>query len=243
MAASLLIVATTVFGQTDEVRKITLASATESKNAAFFIEQNFSGEFPPEDLMNNYREALKSGEKALVYSDSALLSYQDTSTNGKMAVLALKSAKQHQEKTIAILKEFTALSLNDVDDYSPKEALTFINQAVLDAYQASLNMEAKEENTTLPIATAVDPQSGLVYRVQMGLFKQKVDNHYFGEEYELKFEKVKEDVWRYFMGDFNTYQSAKEIEEVVQEKGYDAFLIAFYNGKKISISEAQQLEK
>lgn len=243
IAALLTMVASTVFGQTDEVKKIALASATESKNAAFFIEQNFTGEFPPEDLMNNYQEALKAGEKALMFSDSALLSYNDTSINGKMVISALKSARQHQEKTVAVLKKFTALSLDDVDEYSPKEALMFINQAVLDAYQASLTMEEKEAAASLPLVATTSTESGLVYRIQMGLFKQKIDRHFFGAEYELKFEQVKDDVWRYYMDDFATYQSAKDAEEIVKAKGYDAFLIAFDNGKKISITQAQAIEK
>jgi N-acetylmuramoyl-L-alanine amidase len=53
------------------------------------------------------------------------------------------------------------------------------------------------------------------------------------EEYKL---------YKYTLGSFETLEDAKKALGEAKQKGYsDAFLIAFYQDKKISIKEAQQL--
>lgn len=240
-----------IVAQENQLQQLAITSAEYSKQASFFITQNLAEENSSSDLLKNYNDALIACEKALIYSDSAINNINDSSFSGKVATLALKNAKNNQEKTIAILDELTVISEDSIDLYSPKEALLLINNAVLDAYKASLELGegkivvAKKPTIKDNKLTEIEPKKtpDLIYRVQMGLFKQKIDTDYFGTENELKFEKVKEGVWRYYMGDFLTYKSAKEVEKVVKKKGYDAFLIAFYKGKKISVSEAIKLEQ
>jgi len=247
----LLLATNYISAQEINLSKLTIASAEHSKQAAFFLTQNLTEENTSADLLKNYHEALLACEKAIVFSDSAINNIADSSFSEKVALLAMKNAKNNQEKAMAILDELIALNETEIDLYSPKEATLLINNAVLDAYKASLELSdgkiviAKTPSIKKDIPTEIEPEKtpDLIYRVQMGLFKQKIDTDYFGTENELKFEKVKEGVWRYYMGDFLTYKSAKEIEKMVKEKGYDAFLIAFYKGKKISVSEAIKLEK
>jgi len=247
----LLLATKSISAQEINLSKLAIASAEHSKQAAFFLTQNLTEENTSADLLKNYNEALLACEKAIVFSDSAINNITDSSFSEKVALLAMKNAKNNQEKAIAILDELIALSETEIDLYSPKEATLLINNAVLDAYKASLELGdgkivmVKTPSIKKDKPAEIEPEKtpDLIYRVQMGLFKQKIDTDYFGTENELKFEKVKEGVWRYYMGDFLTYKSAKEIEKMVKEKGYDAFLIAFYKGKKISVTEAIKLEK
>ena len=247
----LLLATNYISAQEINLSKLAIASAEHSKQAAFFLTQNLTEENTSADLLKNYNEALIACEKAIVFSDSAINNINDSSFSEKVAKLALKNAKNNQEKAMAILDELTALSETEIDLYSPKEATLLINNAVLDAYKASLELGdgkivvAKTSTIKNDKPTEIEPEKApdLIYRVQMGLFRQKIDANYFGLENELKFEQVKEGVWRYYMGDFYSYKAAKGIEQMVKGKEYDAFIIAFYKGKKIAVSEAIKLEK
>ncbi|MCT4623040.1 MAG: N-acetylmuramoyl-L-alanine amidase [Schleiferiaceae bacterium] len=82
-----------------------------------------------------------------------------------------------------------------------------------------------------------------LYKVQIATSRQKLEllpqnfnglsDIEFYEEYKL---------FKYTYGAFATMEEAKEAQKLVKQKGYsDAFVIAFYKDRKISIKEAQRL--
>tara|TARA_R110001592_G_scaffold36893_2_gene123621 strand:- start:12473 stop:13747 length:1275 start_codon:yes stop_codon:yes gene_type:complete len=84
---------------------------------------------------------------------------------------------------------------------------------------------------------------GLVYRIQVGAYKNAIPETVFkgispiyGEPYNVGI--------RYSVGSFSRFKDAKEAKTYVVERGLtDAFIIAYYNGKKLPIAAAIKLEK
>ncbi|PKP46827.1 MAG: hypothetical protein CVT95_06465 [Bacteroidetes bacterium HGW-Bacteroidetes-12] len=248
-----LIIATNfIVAQENKLQQLAVSSATHSKQASFFISQNITEENTSADLLKNYNDALIACEKAIIFSDSAINNINDSSFSEKAAKIALKNAQKNQEKTIVILEELTALSEEFINQYSPKEALYFINNAIVDAYQASLELNdghilptiSSSPNQKIEEATpVVEKAPELIYKVQLGLFRKKIEADYFGTNFTVMFEEVEIGVWRYSIDGFTTYDSATKAKKIIKEKGYDAFIVPMLNGEKIAIEKALSIEK
>src|SRR5690606_18535962 len=82
---------------------------------------------------------------------------------------------------------------------------------------------------------------GLMYRIQVGAYKNAISEEIFkgispiyGEPYEGGV--------RYSVGSFSRLEDAKEAKIYVVEKGLtDAFIIAYYNGKRLPVTAALKL--
>lgn len=85
---------------------------------------------------------------------------------------------------------------------------------------------------------------GLFYTVQVGVFSQPI---MVGKLYNLKplYTSVANNGYlRYYTGIYNSVSRATEATEMINDIGVkDAFVTAYYNGKRISIAEAKQIEK
>ena len=107
----------------------------------------------------------------------------------------------------------------------------------------STNKNGFYSNET-PIPNNIEIPQGLVYRVQIGFFANQVSPEHFDGLFPISSQKIDAVYYRYEAGIFSNYAAAKAAKISITEKGYgDSFLTAYYNGKKISISEALQKEK
>jgi len=98
------------------------------------------------------------------------------------------------------------------------------------------------ENVQIPITDKVP--DGLVYKLQIGFFKQELAPEHFEGLFPLSSQKVDETYYRYVAGNFATYEDAKDAKVAAVSKGYvDSFVVAYFDGKKVSISEALKKEK
>ncbi len=80
---------------------------------------------------------------------------------------------------------------------------------------------------------------GLVFKVQIGAFKQPVNDDAFGGLRPVTAETTRPGWIRYCVGLFRNFDPANLVKKEMQAIGYqDAFVVAYLNGKRISLGEA-----
>ena len=86
---------------------------------------------------------------------------------------------------------------------------------------------------------------GVSYRVQFLTSEKELKSDAKEFKGVTGYQSYKQDgVWRYTMGNETTIARAKNIQNDMRKKGFkDAFVIAFYNGKRISLQEARELQE
>lgn len=97
-------------------------------------------------------------------------------------------------------------------------------------------------NSNITSAQAVNTVGGLFYTVQIGVFSQQVSSEKLFGIQPLYTEVAPNGYIRYNTGIYNNIPRATEAKNIVVNAGIkDAFIVAYFNGKRISPAEAQQL--
>jgi hypothetical protein len=109
--------------------------------------------------------------------------------------------------------------------------------------QPSTNTELK---TTLEINNAVS-DSGVVYKVQIGAFKDEVPLSIANQFLKIANKGIKNykdpnGLTIYTLGSFTSYEQASSLKAEIAGVVSDAFVVAYNNGNKISIDEAKSLQ-
>jgi hypothetical protein len=82
---------------------------------------------------------------------------------------------------------------------------------------------------------------GLFYTVQVGVFSNPVSNEKLFGIQPLNAEKMANGNLRYTTGQYNDVEKATEARNKIVETGVkDAFVVAYYNGQRLSVAEAKQ---
>lgn len=91
----------------------------------------------------------------------------------------------------------------------------------------------------------VDPPvpTGIVYKVQIGAFRNPIPVDLFKGIQPLTAESVGNGITRYTAGLFTDFANADAAKREIRAMGYpDAFVVAYKDGKRISIGEARRLQ-
>lgn len=131
--------------------------------------------------------------------------------------------------------DFYAASTDDLNvTYDPETRALF---KIGDANTAYYN-EAQ------PIQFNPELPSGLVYKVQIGAFSKRVPPENFRGFAPITAENIGGGLTRYTAGLFEVFGSADAAKDEIRKLGYsDAFVVAYYNGKRISVSDARDMRR
>lgn len=104
------------------------------------------------------------------------------------------------------------------------------------------NTNAYTANKPIPIDEKIP--DGLVFKVQVGAFKTPLPNNTFKGLSPVIGQTTPNGYIRYMAGNFEQYTSANAVKNDLRNLGYnDAFVVAYYNGQRITLSEATEKAK
>jgi hypothetical protein len=95
-----------------------------------------------------------------------------------------------------------------------------------------------------PVPQGLIQDTGLIYRVQLGVFSKLKPNDSFGGISPVAYEQVSgTTMLKYYAGLFYSLKSVTKALESIRSLGFpDAFIVAFQNGKPISTEKAKEIE-
>jgi uncharacterized protein YjbI with pentapeptide repeats len=99
-------------------------------------------------------------------------------------------------------------------------------------------------NAENPIPIDGPCPQGLVYKVQVGAFRNPIRPEVFADFVPLSGQRMENGVIRYMVGYFRTYQEANEAKNIIlRMDGYPgAFVVAYNNCDKITVAEARRIQ-
>lgn len=102
-----------------------------------------------------------------------------------------------------------------------------------------LEMQGSDYSAARPIPVDPPMPEGLVFKVQIGAFRNAIPQNLFKGIKPISAETTPQGLKRYTAGLFTKFSAASQAKTQVNNLGYrDAFVVAFYNGKRISMNEA-----
>jgi len=134
-----------------------------------------------------------------------------------------------------------AVQTNTIDSYNGYISRYPSGKYVADAKKRIANLQQAMAKTKR--VTSDDPNEGLAYRIQILADKSQWNPNKLKRLYRgnLKVDETeREGFYKYWIGCFRTYAEAQAAEASMNLK--ESFIVCFYNGVQIHITEAQQLE-
>ncbi|MBI3500334.1 MAG: PD40 domain-containing protein [Bacteroidetes bacterium] len=108
-----------------------------------------------------------------------------------------------------------------------------------DALFDKLDLSGASYSAAKPIPVDAPLPDGLIFKVQIGAFKNPIPQNLFKGLKPITAETTPQGFKRYTAGLFEKFSAASQAKKQVNDLGYkDAFIVAFFNGKRISMNDA-----
>jgi len=187
-------------------------------------------------LFAKFDDAVTSRDKirTMGYADAFVVAYKNGVRISVGEALALLKSDNSLNTTYADLNNKTYVSSG-----STTSATTTNTTAV---NVASTATTASAANATTGLSNPVSSLNGLFYSVQVGVYARPVTSAQLFDISPLYDEIMANGYYRYISGTFTNLQDAVAARNTIVTKGVtDAFVVVYYNGKKISVAEAKTL--
>ncbi|PCJ22917.1 MAG: hypothetical protein COA97_12705 [Flavobacteriales bacterium] len=223
------------------------AEETDSENyTAIEKAETFDNEFMVEAMNRTgnttAEEPLANNEQPETNQEEPLANNEETSTIEEP--IANNEETNTEESTInnnepinnneePIVNEPTNNTVPENIDEIP----TVLNKSI---FIINNNQAAYNENKRIPISPKLP--EGLVFKVQIGAFRNPIPQNHFKGFAPIMAEDAGNGITRYTAGLFKTFNMANEAKSSIRSIGYsDAFVVAFLNGKRINMGEARAM--
>lgn len=163
------------------------------------------------------------------------LEKQKSTKSGNELATITNTIEQLKDEQVKLKEKLLTSSdkLLTIQSELSEEMLKIVDEAIFTTEKTGFY------NEKVPVPNNPEMPEGLVFRIQIGFFKNELPEEHFDGIFPLASEQIDNTYYRYVAGSFPTYETAKRSLQKINDKGYtDAFIVAYFNGKKISISEA-----
>lgn len=157
------------------------------------------------------------------------------------------------ESNMVMIREVNGIKvyqykIQDTAAYSGGESS--LQQPATEMSQASAGPSVSEKDNAVSFGEKTQIQSlpegitGLVYRIQLGVFSKPREPETFGGLNPVYAERMPEkNVYKYYTGDFPSLETVAAALEKVRINGFpDAFVVAYYDSKPITTEKAKEIE-
>ncbi|MDB4534476.1 SPOR domain-containing protein, partial [Vicingaceae bacterium] len=140
-----------------------------------------------------------------------------------------------------ILEEATVNNEESVISSTIPEDIDLIPSVLSESiFVINNNKAAYSNNKRIPTSSKLP--EGLVFKVQIGAFRNAIPQDHFRGFAPILAEDAGNGITRYTAGLFKSFNVANEAKKMIRDIGYnDAFVVGFYNGKRISMNEARAM--
>ena len=213
--------------------------------------------------INRLKEAVNQVKNQLEEKRKEYVAAKDPAERSEIQAQIQQLSNQLTAKNEQIVQKETALNtaLNAVEgdkeawknvltrEVQPKSAVSTTIADVLapevgTGFEIKRTPEVTQTVIKKAIPVGVKAPTGLVYRVQVGAFAKPIPEALFKEFTPVTGEKLDNGITRYLAGYFGNRQKVLDAQRDIRALGYtDAFVVAYCDGKRISLAEARQLEE
>ena len=129
------------------------------------------------------------------------------------------------------------------DQVAPVVITNLTSNYLPESFAWNPNEPINKQNISTPIPILKKLPTGLYYRVQIGAFRKPIANDKFREFSPVSGEVIPNGLTCYLAGFFGEIAKAVNAKGQIRKLGYnDAFIVAYCDGKRISLAQARQYE-
>ncbi len=213
--------------------------AASKKDTVFFINDTLL------HVLSMALESQRKCDSAIIDSKKCKLLLDNINDKEKRAILftRIKQDEKFSAKIQSSINQFYAKANTILRNNSTYQK---VNKDSLNSEKFNFSITDTSFYSKLnPIPSETKMPAGIVYRIQLGVFSKPVDYKLFGgiQPVSAEFSQDKK-IIKYYAGLFKRFIEADNSLNKVKEYGFkEAFVIAYYNNKKIPVERAKEFER